>query len=387
MNNKRKVELEESLSNALEPPRKRQVARLDSILKDYIDPRDIAALPRERHLPEDEAALAHHTRVVTTFTETQDSKALQANNKEEISLVDHTRVASDTSQVQLTTLAHHTTVASDTTLASNQGEPWHDTRVEPDATLAQETRVAQYSILETEYTKTPNDLWDVIMPTLDAYDQSVLWQLYRLSRGYHRDTCTIGFPRLATRCNISPKQVQISVGRLEKRGLIKRVGSDFSNRNIANRGNIYEILLPEGKEAQRARVARHARVEQQATVVPGTSMKLNTQNKNTQTQDSVSVNSRFTLEECRRYANHLKQTGQGITNPGGYATKIFRSGEADAFIQTFLSPQATPDINKCPVCRGSNFVYIDASNPDRGVKPCKHDGLPNQSAPDDFKSK
>jgi hypothetical protein len=47
MNNKRKAELEESLSSALEPPRKRQIARLDSILADYIDPRDVTSLPRE----------------------------------------------------------------------------------------------------------------------------------------------------------------------------------------------------------------------------------------------------------------------------------------------------------------------------------------------------
>ena len=27
--------------------------------------------------------------------------------------------------------------------------------------------------------------------------------------------------------------------------------------------------------------------------------------------------SKFSLEECRRYADHLHKTGQGITNPGG----------------------------------------------------------------------
>jgi len=81
------------------------------------------------------------------------------------------------------------------------------------------------------------------------------------------------------------------------------------------------------------------------------------------------------LEECRRYAEHLKQTGQGITNPGGYATKIFRSGEADAFIEAFLNPQAPLDIDQCPDCRGSNFIYIDPSNHDRGVRPCKHEAL------------
>jgi hypothetical protein len=66
---------------------------------------------------------------------------------------------------------------------------------------------------------------------------------------------------------------------------------------------------------------------------------------------------------------------QGITNPGGYATKIFRSGEADAFIGAFLNPSGQIGISKCEDCRGSGFIYIDQSNPDRGVRPCKHDRL------------
>jgi DNA-binding Lrp family transcriptional regulator len=246
-------------------------------------------------------------------------------------------------------------------------------------TQAYETRDVQYAIVETEYTKTPNDLWDEVMPTLDPYDQTVLWQLYRLSRGYHRDTCTIGFPRLAIRCNISPKQAQISVGRLEKRGLINRLGSDFGNRNVAERGNIYQIFLPEGREAPRPRVARSTREVPLATVVPDAAIKLNTQNESTQTQGGAGVWSRFTLEDCRRYADHLKQTGQGIINPGGYATKVFRSGEADSLIEAFLNPQTQPDLSRCPDCKGGGFIYLDADDPDRGVRPCKHHSLKGSS--------
>jgi hypothetical protein len=85
--------------------------------------------------------------------------------------------------------------------------------------------------------------------------------------------------------------------------------------------------------------------------------------------------SRFTMEECRRYADHLKQTGQGITNPGGYSTKIFRSGEADAFIDAFLKTPAQADPAKCPDCRGTGHVYVDPKNFDKGVRPCRHQSL------------
>jgi hypothetical protein len=108
-------------------------------------------------------------------------------------------------------------------------------------------------------------------------------------------------------------------------------------------------------------------------------IKINSSIETTHTPRSVSVGSRFSLEECRRYAEQLKQTGQGITNPGGYATKIFRSGEADAFIDAFLNPPTPIDIAKCPACGGSNFVYIDTKDPDRGVKPCRHVELRNRS--------
>ena len=95
----------------------------------------------------------------------------------------------------------------------------------------------------------------------------------------------------------------------------------------------------------------------------------------------VSVGSKFTLEECRRYAAHLHATGQGITNPGGYATTIYRSGEADPLIKSFLHPP-TPDLasvesSECPDCHGTGFWYPQGI--ERGVSKCKHERLQIQS--------
>lgn len=85
--------------------------------------------------------------------------------------------------------------------------------------------------------------------------------------------------------------------------------------------------------------------------------------------------SKFSLEECRRYSEHLHKSGQGITNPGGYATMIYRSGEADALIEKFLQPGATADMTKCPDCRGTGFTYPEGL--ERGiVAKCKHGRLP-----------
>ncbi len=60
-------------------------------------------------------------------------------------------------------------------------------------------------------------------------------------------------------------------------------------------------------------------------------------NTHTHTQLDVCVGSRFSLEECRRFAESLR--GEGIQNPGGYATTIHRSGEADDRVEAFIEQQ------------------------------------------------
>jgi hypothetical protein len=86
--------------------------------------------------------------------------------------------------------------------------------------------------------------------------------------------------------------------------------------------------------------------------------------------------SKYTLGECRLYAEHLQKTGQGITNPGGFATTIYRTGEADALIEKFINPERheSEDISQCPDCKGIGFTYPEGI--DRGVvAKCKHPRL------------
>jgi hypothetical protein len=91
------------------------------------------------------------------------------------------------------------------------------------------------------------------------------------------------------------------------------------------------------------------------------------------------VGSKFTIEECRRYAEHLRSTGQGINNPGGYATTIHRTGEADELIERFLNPVSSiqVDASQCPDCKGSGFYY--PNGPTGGVAKCKHEKLAAES--------
>lgn len=54
-------------------------------------------------------------------------------------------------------------------------------------------------------------------------------------------------------------------------------------------------------------------------------------------KSGVRAGSKFSLKECRRFAESLR--GEGIQNPGGYATAVHRSSEADDRVEAFLQRQ------------------------------------------------
>jgi hypothetical protein len=267
---------------------------------------------------------------------------------------------------QHATPALRTTPARIAAPAQKESEPLHRAAAAPRATPAQQTTA-------TGFTRVPNELLDRIIPTLDTYDQSVLIRLYRLARGFNSDTCRVSVPTLAKACNISERQTRKSIVRLEGRELIQRIEQDFGNKNMALRGTTFKILISEAAAAQRTAPARHTTPAPHTTPAHGAANKVNTQKESTQTQRGVSGGSRFSLKECRKYAEHLRETGQGINNPGGYATTILRTGEADDAIAVFLRPienVTTIDISGCPDCSGTGFWYPNGL--EKGVAKCTH---------------
>jgi hypothetical protein len=267
---------------------------------------------------------------------------------------------------QQTTPARRTTPARDTAPAQNAPEPLHRAAAAPRATPAQQTTVIGF-------TRVPNELLDRIVPTLDTYDQSVLIRLYRLARGFNSDTCRVSVPTLAKACNISERQTRKSIVRLEGRELIQRIEQDFGNKNMALRGTTFKILISDPTPARRTTPEQQTTPAQYSTPAHGAANKVNTQKENTQTQTGVGAGSRFTKEECRRYADHLRSTGQGITNPGGYATTIHRTGEADEAIAAFIMPEESTsavDVSECPDCGGTGFWYPKGT--EKGVARCRH---------------
>lgn len=239
-----------------------------------------------------------------------------------------------------------------------------------------------------------NDISDRLIPEmqLDPYQQAVLQRLYRLSRGWQSEECEVGLGTLAKYCVMSRSQVQRSVAKLIERGLLESLGS---SKKGGKEGNRYRVL-PGLKSIPRRTIpgetivpwtmvgdtvvredetgTHQTTVVSQSIVTRGTNKNSNKELVNTHTQLDVCVGSKFSLEECRRFAEHLQKTGQGINNPGGYATTIFRSGEFDEQIEAFLKPSDTRlESSSCPDCGGTGYYYPEGV--EKGVIICKHDRL------------
>jgi hypothetical protein len=231
---------------------------------------------------------------------------------------------------------------------------------------------------DAPHLRTPHEITDKILPTLKPGCQVVLMRLYRLSAGFGSNTCHVSLPKLASACNISETQIRVLLRDLEQRKFIKRLSVDLANKIQSERGITFEVLLPRLAATKTVPGAKSGGGSDSAGGAESEPNKVNTQKENTQTQEpsvGVRVGSRFSIEDCRRYAEHLRSTGQGINNPGGYATIIHRTGEVDELIERFLNPTASiqADTSQCPDCRGSGFYY--PNGPSSGVVKCKHETL------------
>jgi hypothetical protein len=219
----------------------------------------------------------------------------------------------------------------------------------------------------------PHRYTDHACSLLSPDEQAVYLQLYRLSWGWGKDTCFISNPRLSERSNVPETTLRRVVKKLVAKKLAEILDRKFGSQR--EQGIVYRV----SKLDSLLTADSPTTMDRLSAVVPN---KVNTQKENTQTQEapsvSVRVGSKFTIEECRKYAKHLQSTGQGINNPGGYATTIHRTGEADMLIESFLSPQAPDpssslDTSQCPDCKGTGFYYPKGI--EGGVARCKHEQL------------
>ena len=140
-------------------------------------------------------------------------------------------------------------IASSATVEPFQPASSHGATVEPPA-------IAQHAIAPDTFTRVPNGILDRVLPTLSPYDQLVLLRLYRLSRGFGKEDCTVGYQTLAVACNMSSRQAQISVERLILAGWIERVDMVQGGQSRQGRGSVYRVNLPAATTKERGAIAQ-----------------------------------------------------------------------------------------------------------------------------------
>lgn len=105
--------------------------------------------------------------------------------------------------------------------------------------------------IASAYTKLPNSWPEYVARTFGVYAQVVYLQLFRLSYGFHRDWCQIGYPKLAERSGISVTAARKGAKELLDRGQIEQLAIDVANRDQQSRGIRWRVNIPEGAAIQR----------------------------------------------------------------------------------------------------------------------------------------
>lgn len=143
----------------------------------------------------------------------------------------------------------HSAIAERATVEPFQPATSHGATVE-------DTAIARPAIAPDTFTRIPNGVLDRVLPTLSPYDQLVLLRLYRLSRGFGKEECTVGYQTLAVACNMSSRQAQISVERLVLAGWIERVDMVQGGQSRQGRGSVYRVNLPAAATKERGAIAQ-----------------------------------------------------------------------------------------------------------------------------------
>ncbi|HXG64285.1 MAG TPA: hypothetical protein VNO70_04200 [Blastocatellia bacterium] len=315
----------------------------------------------------------------------EDSLAESASPTESTSLTDSVSLSESASPTESVSLSKSTSPVKSVSLAENvsladlqplahRGDGLTDSARLTDSVDLTKISAGEIDLMKglpkvRGHLKLHNQIIDYLYPQLDPAEQAIHLQLYRLSWGYGKPTCLIGLPKLAARAGMGMTAAAQAVKKLIKKGLIKKLGTRFGKNQ--EQGVEYWIRPPHS-------LSESVSPTESVSLADSEAIKENNSTlKDTPTKGSVGVGgkSKFSLEECRRYAEYLKSSGEGITNPGGFATSIHRTGERDAQIEAWLQAEPTKltDISQCPDCQGVGFLYPNGI--EGGVVKCKHPKL------------
>ena len=250
----------------------------------------------------------------------------------------------------------------------------------------------------------PNHVVDTVLPPLEPIEQVVLLRLYRLTRGFHKDTCNIGFGTLAKQCHISRSRAQVSINRLVALGYIQQLSSEKHQKGNRYRVNLESVPKPgmpqSGIPHQRLRKLDtpsgipDASLPQcnggvpptgmvQTRGIPQGSTNKETENKKTQHTHIPSSEacvgataggkSAYSFDLWLEYTMYEQSRGQAMISPKAVAIKAFETGDRDYLMPAYLTVKAEAqkpkrDTRNCPTCTGTGWESVE----EKGVRRCSH---------------
>lgn len=226
------------------------------------------------------------------------------------------------------------------------------------------------------------EVLDQVLSKLDPYPRTVLLRLYRLAAGWNSDTCHVSIGKLSEHCKIGATKIRVCLRSLESDGYIKRVSIDLSNKNQAERGITFKVLLPRIASPRRAAPSHNEGGAHYGAPSQDEPNKEKAFKENTLThtqplsEGEVGVGSRFSLKQCVAYARYRKALDPNIRSPEAVGRKLYETGREDELIAEWLAQKSAPrsDTSQCPDCHGTGMYYPEGIGKG-GVKRCDHPKL------------
>lgn len=119
--------------------------------------------------------------------------------------------------------------------------PYSKDTVSRNATVSDLNTVSQQNTVPFKqgYLEVPNNVADEIARILSPFEWAIYFRLFRLSYGWHKDTCIVGAQSLIEATNTSESQVRRSLKILQEKGLIK-VLETINTRDL--KGTRYQVF-------------------------------------------------------------------------------------------------------------------------------------------------
>ncbi len=89
------------------------------------------------------------------------------------------------------------------------------------------------------YTQSPNDWFDEMLPTMGLAETKVTAVLIRHTFGFHRKRVEMGLARLAKLTGLTERNAMVGAKQAEARGIVKRLNAGHGDR----RRTIWELVV------------------------------------------------------------------------------------------------------------------------------------------------